>query len=443
MTRTIRIATLAAVGLALIGGDGAKGGGPFEGLREINPPTEPPPGLLAIVGARMVDGLGGDPVDDATVLIDGPTIVGAGPGAAVAIPEGARRFDAEGLTILPGLIDTHFHNNPRGDWTELLGRFLARGVTTIRDPGLPMDLYEPAREAVKPLPRCFLTGRHFDQQPHAHPRDAEAIGSASEARDAVERRLEAGASGIKVYYRLPLPLIEATCEAAHDRGVPVTAHLELVDADDAIRAGLDGVEHVTSFGTALAEPDAAIAFREAVRQDNDARQDGRYRLWAGLDLDDDDRVRSLIDLILERRVVVSPTLAIFERRDGDDGVEVYHVDGFRNMLRFVGLCRDADADIVVGSHSMVPHADRGLAYQREMELLVDSGLSPREVILAATIQGARFLGCDDRLGSIEPGKRADLLLVEGDPTSDIAAMASVRRVMLNGEWVAGVSSASD
>ena len=133
------------------------------------------------------------------------------------------------------------------------------------------------------------------------------------------RFIDEGASVIKVYYRLPLELIGVACQAAHRRGVPVTAHLELVNADDAIRAGLDGVEHVTSFGTALAEPDEAERFRKAVSEDNEARRKARYELWSRLDLRTSARVRPLLDLIVKRKVFVSPTLAVFEKRRGDRG----------------------------------------------------------------------------------------------------------------------------
>src|SRR5207302_4765532 len=110
----------------------------------------------------------------------------------------------------------------------------------------------------------FLAGPHLDCPPHAHPQDAFAVSSVEETRRAVNRFVDQGASVIKVYFRLPLDFISAACEAAHQRGVPVTAHLELVDADAAIRAGLDGVEHVTSFGTALADREDAERFRKAV-----------------------------------------------------------------------------------------------------------------------------------------------------------------------------------
>lgn len=92
--------------------------------------------------------------------------------------------------------------------------------------------------------------------------------------------------------------------------------------------------------------------------------------------------------------------------------------------------------VVVGSHGTVPGAERGWAYQREMELLVESGLSPMEVLVAGTLENARFFRADDRLGSVEPGKLADLVLVEGDPLADIRAMRRVKGVMLNGRWVA-------
>jgi len=217
--------------------------------------------------------------------------------------------------------------------------------------------------------------------------------------------------------------------------VPVTAHLELVSADDAIRAGLDGVEHVTSFGTALAEPDEAERFRKAVTEDNEARRKARYELWSRLDLRASPRVRPLLDLIVKRKVFLSPTLAVFERRRGDRGVTEVEARGYENMLEFVRLCHGAGARIVVGSHSVVPKAEHGWAYQRELELLAECGLTPMEAIAAATRNNAEFFRVSGRLGTIEPGKLADLVLLNGDPLKDIRAMRRVERVMLNGCWI--------
>ncbi|RUL83097.1 amidohydrolase family protein [Tautonia sociabilis] len=410
--------------------------GRYFGLREVNPPASPEDGsVVAIVGARLIDGLGGPPIPDSAVVVRGEAIDRVGPRSEVAIPDGAIVVDASGMSLLPGLIDAHFHHDYSDPEDRIVSLALARGVTSLRDPGHPIRDYDSVRNSPGPMPRCFLTGKHFDQPPHAHPHDAEAILNASEVEAAVDRHLADGASAIKVYYRLPPDLIAATCSAAHARGVPVTAHLELVDADRAIAAGLDGVEHITSFGTALAPPADADRFREAVRGDNTAREDGRYRLWAAIDLEDNPRVQPLIDLILERGVVLSPTLAVFERRAGDSNAEEFHVRGFETMLRFVRRCHEAGVPIVVGSHTWVPHAERGRAFRREMQLLVECGLSPGEAIVAATSRNARFLGCADRLGAIAPGRLADLILVDGNPLDDVAAIDRVGRVMLNGRWV--------
>jgi imidazolonepropionase-like amidohydrolase len=251
----------------------------------------------------------------------------------------------------------------------------------------------------------------------------------------VTRFLDEGGSAIKVYFRLPTPLIKAAAETAHARGVPVTAHLEIVDADEAVRAGLDGVEHVTSFGTALADPRDAQRFRADVMLDNRARGPGRYALWSNIDLDTSPRVKPLIDLLAARKTVVSPTLAVFERRRGDKGVAEETARGFETMLKFVGLCHKAGVPVVVGSHSEVPKAARGWAYHRELELLVECGLTPMDAIVAATRNNAAFFRVSDRLGTVEPGKLADLVLVEGDPSKDIAALRQVKRVMQHGRWV--------
>ena len=219
---------------------------------------------------------------------------------------------------------------------------------------------------------------------HAHPADAFLVSNVVNVATAVNRFIDEGASVIKCYYRLPADFIAAACTAAHKHGVPVTAHLELVDAREAILAGLDGVEHVTSFGTALAEPKEAEAFRSAVNQDNEARRKERYRLWSRLDFDRSSRVTPVIDLIVRKHVTLSPTLAVFERRPRDRGATEMEWRGFENMLKFIALCHRAGARIVAGSHTDVPHASRGWAYQRELELLKECGLSNAEVIRAAT-----------------------------------------------------------
>jgi imidazolonepropionase-like amidohydrolase len=105
------------------------------------------------------------------------------------------------------------------------------------------------------------------------------------------------------------------------------------------------------------------------------------------------------------------------------------------MMTFVGMVRRAGAHVVVGSHSDVPHAERGWAYQREMELLVESGLTPMQAIVAGTTENARFFHAADRLGSVDAGKIADLVLVDGDPLKDISVMRRIKRVMLNGRWI--------
>ena len=402
-------------------------------LKEINPPQiNQPKHSLAILGVTLIDGRAGRPIPDAVVVLIGEKIIAAGPRKSTRIPVDAETYDATGLTLLPGFIDAHFHIERSYDLPRL---FMSHGVTSLRDPGQWIEIYDPIRESTLPQPRCFVAGPHLDCPPHAHPGDAFGVASAEETRRAVNRFVDEGASVIKVYYRLPLEWIAVACDAAHKRGVPVTAHLELVDADAAIRAGLDGVEHVTSFGTALAGIAEAQRFREIVSADNEARRKGRYELWSTLNFDDSTKLKPLLNLLVKRKVFFSPTLAVFERRAEDKGVTQAEVRGFENMLKFVAQCHRAGVTIVVGSHSDVPKAARGWAYQRELELLEECGLSPADVVRAATLNNARYFRIEDRLGSIEPGKLADLVLVEGDPFKDIRAFRQIKRVMLNGQWV--------
>ncbi len=394
-------------------------------------PQEPPSAVQAIVGVRLIDGKNNSPLEGANVIISGGRISAVGPTASTAPPREAEIIDAAGLTLLPGLMDSHFHLDGDGALPAL---FLSHGVTSVRDPGAWIEAYDSVRRSKEVQPRLFLAGPHLDCPPPAYPQDSLIVRDPLEAQIAANRLIESGASVIKVYFRLPVHLIRTIAETAHAQGVPVTAHLEIVDARDAIRVGIDGIEHVTSVGSSLLPPREGEAYRQLVLADNAARSLGRYRVWSQIDLKSE-RVDRLLKLMASRNVSLSATLAVFERRNGDTDITEMHVRGFQQMMAFVGLAKRAGVRVVTGSHSSVPHAERGWAYQREMELLVESGLTPMQSIQASTLANAQFFRVDHRLGSIEAGKQADLVLVEGDPSKDIKAMRRVKRVMINGAWV--------
>lgn len=401
-------------------------------LLEINPPDGPTDDMVkAIVGVRLIDGLGGPANENVTVLVKGNRIVEIGSKNQVSIPEGAEVTDGKGMSLLPGLIDAHFHS---ANNNKSLSRLLKYGVTTMRDPGHPIRFYQAQHFATSEMPRVYVTGAHLDGYPGVYVQQATLVKDADHIRSQIGEYVENGASGIKIYFRLPLKYIETVIKTADFHKIPVVAHLELVDADDAIRAGLKGIEHVTSFGTSIADPKDAEEFRKSVQEDSNNRRAGRYQLWSKIDLSSD-RVKEVLALAAKNNVVLSPTIATFEKQFGDDGVKEYEAKGFKNMLDFVGMAHKAGVKIVTGSHNTGRYVKPGLAYQREMELLVQAGMSPMEVISGSTIINAEYFGTQERLGSIEKGKLADLILVEGDPSEDIKSMYAINRVMLNGAWV--------
>ena len=404
------------------------------GKIEINPPQAPDSeSVTAIIGGRLIDGRGGNPVEDSIVLVRGAEIIAAGLASEIAIPTDALRVDARGMSVLPGLIDSHFHS--RLDLVTPVTYELHNGITSFRDPGHPFHFYGPVRNTDLMMPRVFLCGAHLDGPPPVWPDQAIVIRDQAHAQQTVHSHVDQGASAIKIYFRLPFEHIIAVCKTAAEKDVLVTAHLELVDADQAIRAGVRGIEHVTSFGTALASPENVARFKQAVSLDSGARREMRHWLWSTLDLEHSGRSSRLIKLLLEKDVYVSPTLAIFERRNGVKGGTKEQERAFGNMLRFTRACHEAGVKIVVGSHTSAPFAEKGRAYQRELELLIGCGMTPLEAIAAGTVWNARFFDIEDRLGTIENGKLADLLIVEGDPSKQIDDLARVQKVMLNGKWV--------
>lgn len=399
-------------------------------LNEVNPPNSASPyTITALINGRLIDGLGGTPVENATILIKGNRISEVGSG--ITIPVEAQVVDLEGMTVLPGLVDAHLHTV---NDNNTLNTFLRHGVTTMRDPGHPFRFYQSIHFAEVPLPRIFLTGAHLDAYPGVYTQQAMMIRDHDHVREVVKSYVEQGSSGLKIYFRLPLNFYETVLQSAAYHGVPVVAHMELVPAEAAIRAGLKGIEHVTSFGTSLADPKDAEEFIQGVDQNNNYRNEGRYRLWSGIDLDHE-RVKQLLLLAAKEKVALCPTLATFERQEGDEGVKDYQAKGFKNMLDFVGMAHQAGVRIVTGSHTHGNYAESGWAYQREMELMVAAGMSPLEVITASTLHTAEYLGTSSRVGSIEAGKLADLVIVNGNPAVDIRDMYNIKKVMLNGVWI--------
>lgn len=397
--------------------------------------------LLVVEAGRLIDGTGGPPIAPARVVVRGERIVDVGPAGQVLIPDGAERIDLGGRTVMPGLVDLHYHVE---DDPKLALRQLANGVTSFRDPGQWVERFDELKRLIAadalPGPRLHLCGPHIDGERPAYPRDSIVARDPEEARLVATRAIDAGANAIKIYFRLPLASARAVVEACRARGVPCTAHLEILDARDLLRAGLHGLEHITSVGTALVPPPQAEAYRQAVLADSGARRDGRYTLFAGAKLDGPE-ARGLYEVVRTTRPFVDATLAVFEARAGDPVPKgstltaETRVRGFAAMKALTARLHAEGARLVVGGHSTVPHAGRGEAPWREIELLVESGLTPMDALVAATRTGAAFLGRDADLGTLERGKLADLIALDGDPLADITRIRTVSRVMVGGTWI--------
>lgn len=420
---------------------------------------------IVLDNVRVIDGTGAQPLERGRIVIEGDRIVHVGPMEQVPAPAGAETVDLAGRTIVPGLIDLHFHieNDPK-----LALRQLSHGVTAFRDPGQWNEKFTELRRMIAaerlPGPRIFTTGPHIDGERPAYPADSVVARDAEEARRLAELSIRQGASALKIYFRLPFASAKAVIDVCQARRVPCTAHLELLDARELIVSGLHGLEHITSLGVSLLPRIEAEAYRQAVLADNDARRDGRYRMFARVDLNGPE-AQALYSVLGARQPWLDATLAVFERRTdrppsplrgsgatspasplrGSGGTSpprgtkpelmAVMVEGFARMKQLTRRAALEGARLVMGGHSSVPFAGRGEAPWRELELLVDSGLSPLEAITAATGTAADFLYRSDQLGRLRPGLQADIVVLRQDPAHDITAIRSAERVMVAGRWV--------
>ena len=408
----------------------------------------PPAAGLAIVHARVFDSERRTLIPDQTVIVVGDRITAIGPAAPV--PDGARVIDAHGKTLLPGLSDMHVHLND-GDGAL----YLASGVTTVRDLGNEMaalDARVARFDAGTELGPRVLRAGLIDGPGPLRVSIGSVADTSDEATAAVARYADAGYVQIKLYGSLRPALVPAIVAAAHARGLRVSGHVPFgMTAADAVEAGFDELQHVNFlFLRFLAGPTDDT--RTALRVERVAER------GADLDLAGKD-VQRFLDLLVARKTVLDPTLSVFHKMFTSDAGELDPIlvpfarrlpaqvergarggglaapgdkraryrASYAAMQHLVKLAWDRQIPIVPGTDYIA-----GLSLSHELELYVQAGIPAADVLALATLGTARVMGRDHDAGSIAAGKAADLVLVDGDPTRDIAAVRNTDVVVCRG-----------
>lgn len=407
-----------------------------------------PPGRtrpLVIRDARLFDPRTGAVRPHTTIVIEDNRITAVGPDGRVGLPSGAERLEASGKTVLPGLWDMHAHHGLSGPNLELDAPLhLAGGVTMARDLGTPVEAMVSLRQRIRAGealgPRLLLAG-WIEGASGGRP-TGPLVDAAPEARAVVDRFAELGYAQIKIYERLPPELVPVVIERASKHGLRVSGHVpDGMSGSEVVEAGFDELQHMLYWLlplTPLPNPaDSLDAFYEEV---------------ATL-TSDSEVVREFIDLLVARDVAVDPTLAVHDswgtppawyneiarrlpplagRRLIDGSLSLWPMHALwpeilANLSDIVRTMYDSGVPVLPGT-DMTP----GFGLHRELELYVEAGIPAPEVLALATVEAARVMGAEDELGSIEPGKLADLIIVDGDPTRDIGDIRRVVTVVKDG-----------
>jgi imidazolonepropionase-like amidohydrolase len=412
---------------------------------------------LALVGGMLLDGYGGAPIHHAAILLENNRIVAAGPASEIVIPAGTPVIDTRGETMMPGMIEVHAHlvivghgdyerwfkwlEDHRRDYPlervmELSARqLLSAGITSAVDLGAPLKESVRVRDRIQsgqiPGPRLSVSGPWLIQEAAIFPPICQVIvHTPAEAARATEDNIRGGADVIKAQGGLTLEEYKAIVEVAHRHHVKVHAHVyQEQAARDAFSAGIDVLQHVGSAGM---PPYSAALVKDIAESGRPVVLTAAHRVW-----------------------VLPATLEFPERLDDpelqhgfppdmwaelQDSFRRFHtLDVFKNREQeeffgdaSIGQWIRAGAVIGMGTDSGTPLNFHRDALWREAKVFVDHGMSAARVITALTWVNARILGKERELGTIEPGKLADITVVKGNPLFDIVALANVDVVIKDG-----------
>lgn len=404
---------LSRVGLALIVAGGLVGGGQLAAANE---------GTTAIVGATVFDGTGAAP-QIATVVIRDGRIVAVTPGDKA--PRDAKVIDAHGKALLPGLFDLHTHWTPAGEPSttpQIATDYVKSGVTTINDFHEQPESYAPRREWLKSLvsPHVNFAARISTPGGHGADWGDQAttiwINTPTAARAAIEKLKPYKPDLVKAFtdgWRYGVApdntsmdgwTLHALTDAAHEAGWKVLTHTVTVERGlVAARGGVDSLAH---------------------------------------GLQDRELTPDEVKAIAASKMAMIPTLAVYDPDKGgpgkaDDPRYRQAVKKFGHALHNAKALFDAGVPIGVGTDAGMPATPHGSSTLHELELLVRAGLSPAQALVAGTQTSAKIMALDGDRGTIAPGKRADLILVDGKPWERIGDVYKVLQVVIDGRLVFG------
>jgi hypothetical protein len=398
---------------------------------------------LAITGATLEDSTGAPPVKDSVILIEDGIIKAAGPRSRVRIPRDTRILDASGKFAIPGLWDMHAHYE-QVEWGPI---YLAAGVTTVRDVGNEFDFIRALHDALDRRVNPAI-GPHLEFAGVIDGTGPISLGAViadtpEQALPLVERYRAAGARQIKIYSSVKPDVVKAICADAHARNMTVTGHIpEGMTAIEGVHDGMDQINHL--------EYETPYFFHPV--PGSDGKPDRTKPPVVELD---GERSRDLISTLQAHHTVLDPTLALFETflntvplqqlepgishlptqlraaldnpPASGDRAQVNSAT-WKAMIATLHKLHAAGIPIVAGTDQSIP----GYSLHRELEIYAEAGFTPLEALQAATIQAARAVGVESESGSLEPGKRGDVLLLDADPLADIHNTRAVWRTVAAG-----------